>query len=58
MAAANSSTLKTLKHWSLVRCSKQIREQKARIYIIWRCTISLVATKSIRSMVDCESAKA
>ncbi|KAJ0909971.1 hypothetical protein HanRHA438_Chr06g0247271 [Helianthus annuus] len=42
MAAANSSTLKTLKHWSLVRCSKQIREQKARIYIIWRCTICIL----------------
>ncbi|XP_073148233.1 small polypeptide DEVIL 14-like [Henckelia pumila] len=24
------------------RCSKQIREQRARLYIIWRCTVLLM----------------
>ncbi|XP_019056774.1 PREDICTED: uncharacterized protein LOC109116199 [Tarenaya hassleriana] len=25
------------------RCSKQIREQRARLYIIWRCTLLLLS---------------
>ncbi|XP_024968635.1 uncharacterized protein LOC112508087 [Cynara cardunculus var. scolymus] len=44
MAASSSSTLKALKHPSLFRCSKQIREQKARLYIIWRCTKFLICS--------------
>ncbi|XP_017191210.1 small polypeptide DEVIL 14-like [Malus sylvestris] len=24
------------------RCSKQIREQRARLYIIWRCSVMLL----------------
>ncbi|XP_074345919.1 small polypeptide DEVIL 14 [Apium graveolens] len=26
----------------LRRCSKQIRQQRARLYIIWRCTVLLL----------------
>ncbi|KAL7588892.1 small polypeptide DEVIL 14 [Lactuca sativa] len=44
MAAAGLSSFKTLKQRSLVRCSKQIREQKARLYIIWRCTMFLMCS--------------
>ncbi|XP_074274168.1 small polypeptide DEVIL 6-like [Silene latifolia] len=25
-----------------LRCAKQIREQRARLYIIWRCTVILL----------------
>ncbi|KAK9055791.1 hypothetical protein SSX86_026876 [Deinandra increscens subsp. villosa] len=44
MAAASLSTFKTLKQRSILRCSKQIREQKSRIYIIWRCTMFLICS--------------
>ncbi|KAL8054977.1 hypothetical protein ABFS82_04G025600 [Erythranthe guttata] len=39
--AANSS-VRSLKHGSVQRCSKQMREHKARLYIIWRCTVLLL----------------
>ncbi|XP_038684895.1 uncharacterized protein LOC119984835 [Tripterygium wilfordii] len=41
MAARTLST-RSLKLRSWQRCSKQIREQRARLYIIWRCTVLLV----------------
>nr|XP_043621957.1 small polypeptide DEVIL 14 [Erigeron canadensis] len=44
MAMASSAAFKLLKQRSLVRCSKQIREQKARLYIIWRCTKFLICS--------------
>ncbi|XP_062086127.1 small polypeptide DEVIL 14 [Humulus lupulus] len=45
MAAANAfsntrSTSSKVRTWP--RCSKQIREQRARLYIIWRCTVLLL----------------
>ncbi|KAJ0597852.1 hypothetical protein HanPI659440_Chr04g0169941 [Helianthus annuus] len=39
MKTTNSSIFKTLKKRSLMRCSKQIREQKAPLYIIWFKTL-------------------
>ncbi|GKV27833.1 hypothetical protein SLEP1_g36957 [Rubroshorea leprosula] len=30
-----------LKSWQRC-CSRQIREQRARLYIIWRCTVLLL----------------
>ncbi|XP_071701414.1 small polypeptide DEVIL 14-like [Rutidosis leptorrhynchoides] len=44
MVTTSSSTFKLLKQRSLVRCSKQIREQKVRLYIIWRCTKFLICS--------------
>ncbi|XP_058196002.1 small polypeptide DEVIL 14 [Rhododendron vialii] len=43
--AANSLPLRCskLRSWSWQRCSKQIREQRARVYIIWRCTVMLLS---------------
>ncbi|XP_057483335.1 small polypeptide DEVIL 14-like [Actinidia eriantha] len=40
--AANTFSLRSLKLRSWQRCSKQIREQRARLYIIWRCTVLLL----------------
>ncbi|XP_048441760.1 small polypeptide DEVIL 14 [Pyrus x bretschneideri] len=32
----------SLKFRSWGRCSKHIREQRARLYIIWRCSVMLL----------------
>ncbi|XP_058077029.1 small polypeptide DEVIL 14-like [Magnolia sinica] len=31
-----------LRSWQ--RCSRHIREQRARLYIIWRCTVLLLCS--------------
>ncbi|KAG6647667.1 hypothetical protein CIPAW_07G094000 [Carya illinoinensis] len=41
MAATTFST-RSLKLRSWHRCSKQAREQRARLYIIWRCAVILL----------------
>ncbi|KAL3725555.1 hypothetical protein ACJRO7_030564 [Eucalyptus globulus] len=46
MGGANSSTsaVRTslkLRSWQRC-CSKHIREQRARLYLIWRCTVMLI----------------
>uniref|UniRef100_A0A7N0SYD2 DEVIL-like protein n=1 Tax=Kalanchoe fedtschenkoi TaxID=63787 RepID=A0A7N0SYD2_KALFE len=33
---------RSLKHQTWRKCSMHIREQKARLYIIWRCAVLLV----------------
>ncbi|XP_047312641.1 small polypeptide DEVIL 14-like [Impatiens glandulifera] len=43
-SSSSSSSLRSftkMRTWQ--RCSKQIREQRARIYIIWRCTVLLLS---------------
>ncbi|XP_022758190.1 uncharacterized protein LOC111305179 [Durio zibethinus] len=35
-------SVRSMKGRSWQRCSKQIREQRARLYIIWRCTVLLL----------------
>ncbi|XAR58525.1 hypothetical protein NMG60_11013956 [Bertholletia excelsa] len=42
MAEATSFPLRCSKLRSWQRCSKQIRERRARLYIIWRCTVLLI----------------
>ncbi|KAI3449605.1 hypothetical protein Pfo_006270 [Paulownia fortunei] len=42
MATNSVFPVRSLKHRSAQRCSKQVREQKARLYIIWRCTVLLL----------------
>nr|KJB42075.1 hypothetical protein B456_007G135100 [Gossypium raimondii] len=34
--------MRSMKGRSWQRCSKQIREQRGRLYIIWRCTVLLL----------------
>ncbi|XP_052211278.1 small polypeptide DEVIL 14 [Diospyros lotus] len=40
--ATNSFSFRGSKLRPWHRCPKQIREQKARLYIIWRCTVLLL----------------
>ncbi|XP_019235604.1 PREDICTED: uncharacterized protein LOC109215935 [Nicotiana attenuata] len=40
--ASSLSSLRGSKIKSMQRCSKQVREQRARLYIIWRCTVLLL----------------
>ncbi|XP_027097195.1 uncharacterized protein LOC113780330 [Coffea eugenioides] len=41
--AANALSFRSVsKVRSFSRCSKPLREQRARLYIIWRCTVLLV----------------
>ncbi|XP_057800814.1 small polypeptide DEVIL 14 [Salvia miltiorrhiza] len=42
MAAYSVFPSRSLKQRSVQRCSKQMREHKARLYIIWRCTVLLL----------------
>ncbi|XP_023886598.1 small polypeptide DEVIL 14 [Quercus suber] len=42
MAANTLSSTKSLKVRSWQRCSKQVRERRARLYLIWRCTVILL----------------
>ncbi|XP_022963517.1 uncharacterized protein LOC111811136 [Cucurbita pepo subsp. pepo] len=34
--------MRSSKIWLWQQCSKQIREQRARLYIIWRCAVMLL----------------
>ncbi|KAB2016226.1 hypothetical protein ES319_D08G081500v1 [Gossypium barbadense] len=38
----SSFSTRSMKGRSWQRCSKQIREQRARLYIVWRCTVLLL----------------
>ncbi|XP_034905259.1 small polypeptide DEVIL 14-like [Populus alba] len=40
--AADALSMRSMKLRSRQRCSKQIREQRTRLYIIWRCTVMLL----------------
>ncbi|GKU86647.1 hypothetical protein SLEP1_g1144 [Rubroshorea leprosula] len=41
--AATASSMKSMKLRSWQRCcSRHIRERRARLYIIWRCTVLLI----------------
>ncbi|KAI5565343.1 hypothetical protein POPTR_014G138900v4 [Populus trichocarpa] len=40
--AADALSMRSMKLRSWQRCSKQIREQRTRLYIIWRCTVMLL----------------
>ncbi|WOH01676.1 hypothetical protein DCAR_0521061 [Daucus carota subsp. sativus] len=40
--AANSFSIGCAKARSWERCSKRIKQQRARVYIIWRCTVLLM----------------
>lgn len=42
MASANAFSTRSSKTRTWPRCSKQIREQRARLYIIWKCTVLLL----------------
>ncbi|XP_068661560.1 small polypeptide DEVIL 14 [Aristolochia californica] len=42
MGAAQSFSNRSCKLRSWQRRSRQMREQKARLYIIWRCTVLLL----------------
>ncbi|KAI5680313.1 hypothetical protein M9H77_01540 [Catharanthus roseus] len=42
MASAATMSFRSSKVRSFGRCSKQIRQQRARLYIIWRCTVLLL----------------
>lgn len=33
---------RSMKFWSWQKCTKQLREQRGRLYIIWRCTVMLL----------------
>ncbi|KAL9430889.1 hypothetical protein AB3S75_026144 [Citrus x aurantiifolia] len=36
------AALRSIKSRSWQRCSKQIREHRARLYIIWKCSVMLL----------------
>ncbi|XP_061349310.1 small polypeptide DEVIL 14 [Gastrolobium bilobum] len=40
--AASVFSVRGSKLRSLERCSKQVRKQRTRLYIIWRCTVLLL----------------
>ncbi|CAN4093497.1 unnamed protein product [Withania somnifera] len=40
--ASSMSSLRGSKIRKWQRCSKQVRQQRARLYIIWRCTVLLL----------------
>ncbi|KAH1136398.1 hypothetical protein AAZX31_10G024400 [Glycine max] len=40
--AANVFSVRGSKVRSWERCSKQVRQQRTRLYIIWRCTVLLL----------------
>ncbi|XP_012092285.1 uncharacterized protein LOC105650027 [Jatropha curcas] len=42
MAAASAFSMRSMKVRSWQRFSKQIREQRTRLYIIWRCAVMLL----------------
>ncbi|KAL6271678.1 hypothetical protein ACE6H2_028589 [Prunus campanulata] len=41
-AKAIPTTRSSLKLRPWTRCSKHIREQRARLYIVWRCSVMLM----------------
>ncbi|XP_065861178.1 small polypeptide DEVIL 14 [Euphorbia lathyris] len=42
MAAATPFSIRSMKVRPWERCSKQIRQQRTRLYIIWRCAVMLL----------------